>query len=244
MPVFTYQALDGRGSEVVGTINADNERAAYTQVQRLGYHPLEIKVGGRAVSSGTVVGEVKRHGRRVKLPDLTMFTRQLANLVAGGLPIMRTLDALVNNTENARLYQILSQVRDDVSHGKSLCDSLSKHPRVFPSLYLSLVAAGEASGERVCVFPLDADYEAGLESKVADIKQCTLDGEADHILAARFLKRFTNDLAWVHMDLSASNCSGGLGGVGTDLTGFGVAWGVEFVEQWLAAHAASPTPRR
>ncbi len=106
------------------------------------------------------------------------------------------------------------------------------------------VAAGEASGERVCVFPLDADYEAGLESKMADIKQCTLDGEADHILAARFLKRFTNDLAWVHMDLSASSCSGGLGAVGTDLTGFGVAWGVEFVEQWLAVHAASPAPRR
>lgn len=106
------------------------------------------------------------------------------------------------------------------------------------------VAAGEASGERVCIFPLDPDYEAGLESKVADIKQCTLDGEADHILAARFLKRFTHELTWVHMDLSASNCSGGLGAVGTDLTGFGVAWGVEFVEQWLAAHAASPAPRR
>ncbi len=106
------------------------------------------------------------------------------------------------------------------------------------------VAAGEASGERVCVFPLDADYEAGLESKVADIKQCTLDGEADHILAARFLKRFTGERPWVHMDLSASSCSGGLGAVGTDLTGFGVAWGVEFVEQWLAAHAASPAPRK
>jgi leucyl aminopeptidase len=106
------------------------------------------------------------------------------------------------------------------------------------------VAAGEASGERVCVFPLDADYEAGLESKVADIKQCTLDGEADHILAARFLKRFTGEAPWLHMDLSASSCSGGLGAVGTDLTGFGVAWGVEFVEQWLAAHAASAEPRR
>ncbi|MEZ5614946.1 MAG: leucyl aminopeptidase family protein [Rhodocyclaceae bacterium] len=106
------------------------------------------------------------------------------------------------------------------------------------------VAAGVASGERVCVFPFDADYEAGLESKVADVRQCALDGEADHILAARFLRRFTNDLAWVHMDLSASSCSGGLGAVGTDLTGFGVAWGVEFVEQWLAAHAASTAPRR
>jgi leucyl aminopeptidase len=106
------------------------------------------------------------------------------------------------------------------------------------------VAAGETSGERVCVFPLDADYEAGLESKVADIKQCTLDGEADHILAARFLRRFTHDAAWVHMDLSASSCSGGLGAVGTDLTGFGVAWGVEFIEQWLAWHTAAPSQRR
>lgn len=106
------------------------------------------------------------------------------------------------------------------------------------------VAAGEASGERVCAFPLDADYEADLESKVADIKQCTLEGEADHILAARFLKRFTHDRAWVHIDLSSSRCSGGLGAVATDVTGFGVAWGVAFVEQWLATRAIALTSRR
>ncbi|MBU0752440.1 MAG: leucyl aminopeptidase family protein [Gammaproteobacteria bacterium] len=95
------------------------------------------------------------------------------------------------------------------------------------------VAAGVAAGERVCAFPLDADYEPALDSKVADIKQCTLDGEADHILAARFLKRFTKDLPWLHMDLSASSCSGGLGATASDLTGFGVAWGATFVESWL-----------
>jgi len=95
------------------------------------------------------------------------------------------------------------------------------------------VEAGRASGERVCAFPLDADYEPALDSKVADIKQCTLEGEADHILAARFLKRFTKDLPWLHMDLSASSCSGGLGATASDLTGFGVAWGATFVERWL-----------
>ncbi len=113
----------------------------------------------------------------------------------------------------------------------------SRYAGVFatsPELARLAVAAGEASGERVCVFPLDADYEAALESKVADIKQCTIEGDADHILAARFLKRFTGDKPWLHMDLSAASCSGGLGAVGTDLTGFGVAWGVEFLEQWLA----------
>ena len=55
------------------------------------------------------------------------------------------------------------------------------------------VAAGKTSGERVCAFPLDADYEEGLDSQIADIKQCTLEGEADHILAARFLMRFIED---------------------------------------------------
>lgn len=95
------------------------------------------------------------------------------------------------------------------------------------------VGAGMASGERVCVFPLADDYATALESKVADIKQCTLDGEADHILAALFLQRFTNKRAWLHVDLSASSCTGGLGAVATDLTGFGVAWGAMLLAQWL-----------
>lgn len=95
------------------------------------------------------------------------------------------------------------------------------------------IGAGRQSGERVCVFPMDEDYEAGLDSKVADIKQCTLEGAADHILAARFLKRFTHDTPWLHVDLSAANCGGGLGAVGSDVTGFGVAWGAGLLAQWL-----------
>jgi len=94
------------------------------------------------------------------------------------------------------------------------------------------VAAGKASGERVCVFPQDADYEAALDSKVADIKQCTLEGDADHILAARFLGRFTGKTPWIHMDLSACSCSGGLGAVATDLPGFGVSGGVALLRTW------------
>ena len=86
------------------------------------------------------------------------------------------------------------------------------------------VRAGKASGERVSVFPMDEDYEAALDSKVADIKQCTLTGDADHILAARFLGRFVGKQPWLHVDLSACNCEDGLGAVATPQTGFGVAW--------------------
>jgi leucyl aminopeptidase len=85
--------------------------------------------------------------------------------------------------------------------------------------------ASAASGERVCVFPMDDDYDEALESPVADVKQCTLEGGADHILAARLLKRFTDERPWIHMDLSASSAKGGLGAVASDVTGFGVAWG-------------------
>ncbi len=92
------------------------------------------------------------------------------------------------------------------------------------------VAAGRRCGERLCMFPLDDDYDDALDSKIADVRQCTLEGDADHILATRFLKRFTAGTPWLHLDLSASSCKGGLGAVASDLTGFGVAWGVAFLD--------------
>ena len=112
----------------------------------------------------------------------------------------------------------------------------SRYSGVFASddaLARLAVNAGVASGERVCVFPMDEDYESALDSKVADIKQCTMAGEADHILAARFLRRFIGERPWLHVDLSAAGCEGGLGGVATQLTGFGVAWGVALLSSWV-----------
>ena len=86
-----------------------------------------------------------------------------------------------------------------------------------------LIEAGNASGERVWPFPLPKDYGDALKSDIADIKQCTLDSDADHILAATFLKKFlVNDPDWVHVDLSAGNHKGGLAHIPTDTTGFGV----------------------
>jgi leucyl aminopeptidase len=99
------------------------------------------------------------------------------------------------------------------------------------ALLTRAVSVGKRCGERLCAFPLDDDYEVALDSKVADIKQCTLDGEADHILATRFLKRFVeHDVPWLHVDLSASRCEGGLGSVASDVTGFGVVWGWEMLQ--------------
>jgi leucyl aminopeptidase len=87
----------------------------------------------------------------------------------------------------------------------------------------TLIKAGEKSGERVWPFPIPDDYAELLKSDVADIKQCTVEGEADQMLAALFLQRFVpKEIGWVHVDLASGNNKGGLAHIPSDITGFGV----------------------
>jgi leucyl aminopeptidase len=90
--------------------------------------------------------------------------------------------------------------------------------------------AATVSGERIVVFPYPEDYDSNLDSTVADVKQCSMEGEADHILATRFLSRFVGDTPWLHMDLSGHSCKGGLGAVMSDANGFGVAWALALLD--------------
>jgi leucyl aminopeptidase len=100
------------------------------------------------------------------------------------------------------------------------------------SLHASLTTAGRDSGERVWPFPLDKDFDEALKSGIADTLQCTLEGEADHILASRFLNRFVDDkINWIHVDLAASSHKGGLGHIPTDTTGFGVRYTLNLLLQ-------------
>jgi leucyl aminopeptidase len=86
-----------------------------------------------------------------------------------------------------------------------------------------ITAAGQASGERMWPFPHDADYDADLDSSIADIKQCSLESGPDHIQAARFLDRFIEkDVPWIHIDLASGNHKGGLAHIPTDITAVGV----------------------
>jgi leucyl aminopeptidase len=93
-----------------------------------------------------------------------------------------------------------------------------------PKLLSDALKASEKAGERVSTFPFDEDYDEELESSIADIKQCTLEGGADHVLATRFLSKFIeHDIPWVHLDLSSYSHKGGLGACASDVNGFGVA---------------------
>ena len=104
-------------------------------------------------------------------------------------------------------------------------DSASRDEMIF-----DIIEAGRNSGERVWPFPNDSDYDKELESDIADVKQCVLAGEADHILAARFLNRFVlKGVPWLHIDLAAGNHKGGLAHIPTDISGFGVRFTLNLV---------------
>jgi leucyl aminopeptidase len=91
-------------------------------------------------------------------------------------------------------------------------------------------AAGASSGERVWCFPMDEDFDTDLDSSVADVVQCAVDGKGDHILAARFLGRFVPaHIAWLHLDLAAATRPGGLAHVSTEITGFGVRYTLDLI---------------
>ena len=94
--------------------------------------------------------------------------------------------------------------------------------------------AGNETGERVWSFPIGEDYMTGLESEVADIKQCGPGNFCDHIYAATFLSQFVeNNVPWIHVDLSAESNKGGLGLSGRDVTGFGVRFGKRVIQSFL-----------
>ncbi|HEU4617455.1 MAG TPA: leucyl aminopeptidase family protein [Gammaproteobacteria bacterium] len=102
-----------------------------------------------------------------------------------------------------------------------------------------MLDAGAASGERVWPFPMDEDFDQLLRSDIADIKQCAVEGDGDHILGARFLSRFVpRSIPWIHLDLSAGEHKSGLAHVPTDITGFGVRLTLELLRSGTPAEIA------
>lgn len=123
----------------------ENERAVAVRLREAGNFPAAITP--LAESAPTQPAARTSWRRRITHQDLTIFSRQLANLVQGGLPLLRSFTALIDNTENRRLAEVLTEVRGDIESGSSLFEALSARNGVFPQLYVNLVRAGETSGQ-------------------------------------------------------------------------------------------------
>lgn len=154
MPQFQYEVKKGPGAVTKGVIEAENQRAAISRLRDMGYFPLRVE---------EFLGDEKKDTlrdalSRVSMKDRNIFLRQLANLCESGMMITRALRTLVEQTENPKLAKIIEQLRDDVQKGSSLAEAMDKHPEIFPSMYCSLVRAGETGGMleevlwRICAF--------------------------------------------------------------------------------------------
>ncbi len=156
MPAFQYSALDLKGRQRKGLIEADTPRLARQALRERGLNPLgveEVASRERRRSGHWWSGRV-----RISATDLALITRQLATLVGSGLPLEEALGAVAQQAERARLSGLLLAVRTRVLEGHTLATALGDFPQVFPELYRATVAAGEQSGHLDVVFERLADY--------------------------------------------------------------------------------------
>jgi type IV pilus assembly protein PilC len=136
---FTYKVRDKGGKIVTGSLVADNEALVLQRLREQGYTPLEVGKKKKGLN-------VNITAKKVKLKELSVFSRQFATMVNSGLPILRGLAILAEQTSNPELARVLALVRLDVEQGASLSVALQKHPKVFNDLYVSMVKSGETGG--------------------------------------------------------------------------------------------------
>lgn len=168
MSVFTYTALSKEGRKTSGTLNADTRAAALAQIGRLGLSPVKIEEAKSAAAAARQAAAAG-HSKRVPAKAVESFTRELANLLAGGVPLARALSLLRREASNPAAKQLWSEIHDDVVGGTALAEALAKHPKSFTPVYVAMVRAGEAGGFLEVVLSQIADFrqrEQDLKGKV------------------------------------------------------------------------------
>ncbi len=169
MPIYDYLALDDKGRKVKGVIDAAHVVAARQKLRDSNIFPVELNEGG-SKSKGTATQ--KSAGGifgKVRLSDISIFTRQLATLLGAGLPLVPSLATLVSQTANPQLKNTLARIKDEVNEGNSLTYAMSLFPKIFSPFYVNMVKAGEASGMINLVLERLADFnesQQALKTKI------------------------------------------------------------------------------
>lgn len=166
MPVYEYTALQSSGKKIKGSIEADSIRSARQKLRGKNIFPTDIKESLKA--AGTKSRDVKQLliGERISIKQLTVATRLLATLSNAGLPLIPALLSLSEQETAPHFKRIIVDIKEKVEQGSSLAKAMGGYPKVFPRLYVNMVASGEASGALDTSLTNLADYyEAQLELK-------------------------------------------------------------------------------
>jgi type IV pilus assembly protein PilC len=177
MPRYNYVALDGRGQELTGLVDASSTNEAIGQLRQAGYFPTNVSeegLGGGAAEAKrsrrkTKAAPVERKARSknivlfqrksVKPKTLMIFTRQLATLIDAGLPLLRGLNVLAKQEKDSVLKNAINKLADSVQNGSTFSEGLAQHPRMFNDLYVNMVRAGELGGVLEVVLTRLAEFQ-------------------------------------------------------------------------------------
>jgi type IV pilus assembly protein PilC len=138
---YAYRVRDQQGSLLTGEIVADNRDSVLSRLREMQYVPLEVKVKRQGLSR-----EISLRPGRVKLKHLAVFSRQFATMVNSGLPLLRTMAILEEQSESTTLKKVLTEMRLEVEQGSSLSGAMAKHPKAFSNLYVAMCRSGETAG--------------------------------------------------------------------------------------------------
>jgi type IV pilus assembly protein PilC len=182
MPQYNYVALDARGQEATGLLEAASTNEAIGQLRKAGFFPTSVNEDAKSGPNGKVsrraakmAGQTRPRaktsivlfqGKKVKSKVLMIFTRQLATLIDAGLPLLRSLSVLAKQERDGVLKRTINKLADGVQGGNTFSDALSLHPLIFNDLYVNMVRAGEAGG----VLEVVLNRLAEFQEKAAKIK--------------------------------------------------------------------------
>jgi type IV pilus assembly protein PilC len=161
VPRFIYTVQDSQGNVTTGSMESDDEDNVISNLQNKGYFILSIQ--SEKESAKGLFALRKKSSGKVSGREICFFGEQLSTLVAGGVPLVRALSLLSENSENKSLQSVLFQVTKDVSSGSALHKALEKHPQIFDDIWVSLVSAGEVSGQLPLVLRQITSYKETQE---------------------------------------------------------------------------------
>jgi type IV pilus assembly protein PilC len=162
MPVYLWKGIDRAGKKQKGELEADNEAIARQLITRKGVQIRSFKPKPKAI--GDYIHFLQPS---VKERDLVIFVRQFSTMIDAGLPLVQSLDILQEQQENPTFKRVIRQVKRDVEEGSTLSDAIKKHPKVFDSLFVNLVAAGEIGG----ILDVILNRLAAYIEKMANLKK-------------------------------------------------------------------------
>jgi general secretion pathway protein F len=162
VPLFQYKAVSSSGEVQEGVLDSPTQGAVIERLQGMGLIPIRTSEAVSAVSAQAGAAKTSPFSlfapRRVTQDNVAVFTREIATLLKAGLPLDRSMEILLNLSENDRVKELLSGIRNEVRGGASLSKALDQHRDVFSRFYINMVRAGEAGGAQPDVLRRLADY--------------------------------------------------------------------------------------